>query len=58
MLHGWQNTGIRALIVIEGDELSIIFFFFIRAGTKVPASFHLWSIFFHSLIIEIRNKAF
>ena len=46
------------LLAIEGDELSIIFFFFIRAGTKVPASFHLWSIFFHSLIIEIRNKAF
>ena len=33
------------LLAIEGDELSIIFFFFIRAGTKVPASFHLWDFF-------------
>jgi len=23
-----------------------IFFFFIRAGTKVPASFHLWNFFY------------
>ena len=30
------------LLAIEGDELSIIFFFFIRAGAKAPASFHFW----------------
>lgn len=46
------------LLAIEGDELSIIFFFFIRAGTKVPASFHLWGIFFHPFIIEFRNETF
>ena len=52
------------LLAIEGDELSIIFFFFIRAGTKVPASFHLWefflfySIFLYSLIIKCGNETF
>ena len=33
-------------LYVESDKLSIqIFFFFIRAGTKVPASFHLWGFF-------------
>lgn len=39
------------LLAIEGDELSIIFFFFIRAGTKVPASFHLWNFFYFPIYI-------
>ena len=28
-----------------------IFFFFIRAGTKVPASFHLWNFFYFPIYI-------
>ena len=47
---------------IESQQLSTIFFFFIRAGTKVPASFLLWDLFFllrqYTFTVKGWNKAF
>ena len=44
---------------VESSVLSIqIFFFFIRAGTKVPASFQLWPFYNPSLYKKKRREQF